>query len=313
MGKAGMVDSRFPGSDGIRPYWLKLDEGTLARRPSPIPGPLLEEIKKAQEKVALDWQESKKAKDLAKKAKELAKIVSLRAIAPSGPCSFVNPKSQGTVSAPSVSFNRLRSKSGGAAITVPVEKAAQVWWQKGPSFAALEQFITLGGQRIRVIRPPDAEVKDKNLPTTAQIAEALRAVPAAQRSSTTKIFVSPVADPGSTEHKTVAGTGGAGEIVFFPVKKAQSQNDFDNRMTHESGHNFQSKFWKDAAGGKGWQKAADLDKRRPSPYAADGPGEDFSEFNILYNTTLGTPCEKICRQIYPHRWAKLDEYLKRKG
>ena len=80
--------------------------------------------------------------------------------------------------------------------------------------------------------------------------------------------------------------GGSGVVELYPVDRAQTQNDFDNRMTHECGHNYHEKFWQgNPEEMQRWQTAADADAVRPSPYAARNTGEDFCEFLILYNTT----------------------------
>ena len=127
-----------------------------------------------------------------------------------------------------------------------------------------------------ITRPSDADAAGKNLPTTAQLAEALRAVPANQRTHTTNIIVSPVADPSSTARRKIAADAGSGTITFFPVNRAQSDNDFDNRLMHEAGHNYQGSLWNSGAAVAQWGAAARSDNRNPSPYATEGAGEDFA-------------------------------------
>lgn len=224
-----------------------------------------------------------------------------------GACSFLNPRTTGTVRAPQAAFDRLRNASGTATLSTPQPKASQAW-PDGGSSAALEQDITIDGRAIRVIRPTDADAAGKNLPTTAQVAEALRAIPASQRAHTSRVILSPRAHPSSTATRTIAGEAGSGEITLFPVHSAQSQNDFDNRLTHESGHNYQGSLWNSGAAVREWQTAATADNRLPSPYAGENTGDDFCEFGILYNTARGTPCEASARQLYPNRWAKMVAY-----
>src|SRR5438105_12439949 len=218
--------------------------------------------------------------------------------------SFLNPRQSGTVRAPQEAFDRLRGNSGSATISSPKARASQAW-PDGSSSAAVEQEIRIDNQSIRVVRPTDADATGKNLPMTAQLAEALRAIPAVQRSHTTIVVLSPRPHPDSTPTQTVAGQGGSGEIDLFPVNSPQSQNDFDNRLTHESGHNYQGSFWQSGADVHEWQTAAAADNRLPSPYAGATTGDDFSEFNILYNAARGTPCEASARQLYPNRWTKM--------
>lgn len=175
----------------------------------------------------------------------------------------------------------------------------------------MAQEITIDSRTIRVIRPTDSDATGKNLPTTLQVAEALRAIPADQRAHTNCVVLSPRPHPDSTPTGTIAGQGGSGRIELFPVNSPQTQNDFDNRITHESGHNYQGTFWRSREAVQEWQTAADADDRLPSPYAGPITGDDFSEFNILYNTARGTPCEATARQLYPNRWAKMVEYQSR--
>lgn len=225
-------------------------------------------------------------------------------------CSFLNPRTTGTVVAPQEAFDRLRRDSGSAKISPPQPTVSQAWPHGGVS-AAVAQDITIDGKTISVIRPTDADAAGKNLPSTAQLAEALRAVPASQRARTTKVILSPRPHPESTPSATIAGEAGGGEITLFPVNKSQSQNDFDNRVMHESGHNYQGTLWNSGAAVGEWQIAATADHSLPSPYAGANTGDDFCEFGILHNTARGTPCEASARQLYPNRWAKMAEYQSR--
>jgi hypothetical protein len=222
--------------------------------------------------------------------------------AATGDCAFLNPRTTGTVRAPQAAFDRMRGSSGAAAVSTPQPRTSQTWID-GSSSAAVEQDITIDGTTIHVIRPTDADAAGKNLPTTAQLAEALRAVPADQRRFTSQVILSPKPHPDSTAARTVAGEAMSHIVTLFPVNSAQSQNDFDNRVMHESGHNFHASYWFPEHV-SGWRAAATADNRLPSPYAAERTDEDFCEFNILYNTARGTPCEASARQLYPNRWGK---------
>jgi len=271
----------FPGPICQYWRWFDLDDGTLARMPSPAPATIGLTESEAEESVVA-----------------------------SGDCSFLNPRLFGTVRVPQAAFDRLRGNSSAATVSSPQPIDAQNW-RDGSSSAAAEQEIQIDGQTIRIVRPVDADATGKNLPTTAQIAEALRAVPAHQRSYTSTVIVNPVAHPDSTSRRTIAGDAGSGTIFLYPVNSGQSQNDFDNRLMHESGHNYQGSLWHSGADVAEWGAAASSDSRRPSPYAAEGYGEDFCEFNILYIASRNTPCGEVGRQIYPHRWAKMVEYQSR--
>lgn len=226
-----------------------------------------------------------------------------------GDCAFLNPRSTGTVLAPQAAFDRLRvgvtcqitaARSGAAQPTVT-----------GSSTATVEQEIIVGGHTIHIIRPPEAETTGRNLPTTDQLAIAVRAIPANQRRHTTRIVITLRRHPQSSSTQTVAGEAGGGEITLFPVNGTQTQNDFDNRLMHESGHNYQGSVWDSDAAVHEWRVAAAADNRIPSPYAGGNTGDDFCEFGILFNAARGTPCERTALQLYPHRWAKMIEYESR--
>lgn len=275
-----MAPYRFPGPVcQIKDWYDGIDDGTLAR----VRSPNTSVLNGADSNLA-DGPDT-----------------------PSGSCSFLEPAGRFTVLAPSAAFDRLRTSSGAAAISATTPRAAYTW-PNGSSSAALEQQITIDGQSISVIRPENAQAAGKNLPTTAQLAEALRAVPRSQRIHTRRVVISPLPATGSTPGHTIAGEGGGGEIDLYPVNQPQTQQDFDNRVTHESGHNYQGNFWHSAGDVAAWQTVAVQDHKSPSRYADENPGEDFSEFIILYNTTRGTACEAAASAMYPHRWARLQGY-----
>jgi hypothetical protein len=252
----------------------ELDSGTLPRVPATIPA------------------------DFGSKVS--AEAAPRKAIA-SGKCSFVNPVPRGTVHVPKAAFDRLRKDSPQAKIVPPAT-------QPKTGDTTIEQYIEIGNQKIKVIRPTDDLAKGKNLPTMAQLAEALRAVPAVQREQTNTVVLSPNPSPDSTPTQTIGGEGGSGQVELYPVPDTQTQEDWDNRLTHETGHNYEEKVWGGAAGVHEWDEAAKADDRPPSPYARKNAGEDFAEFSIIYHTAKGTSCEAIARKIYPNRWAKMDGY-----
>lgn len=289
-----MATFRYPGIIcQTRDWYDDLDDGTLARMPSPLPSvvgsPSSSGVAQATTQVVA-----------------------------SGVCSYLNPRLRGTVIAPPSEFDRLRTNSGAARISVPQEIASHTWMDRGshPAVAyqirpAVEQQIQIDGRTIRVIRPTDTAAGGKNLPTTVQVAEGLRAIPAGQRAYTNCVVIIPTANPHNEPGKTIAGEGGAGEILLFPVNSPQSQNDFDNRITHESGHNYQGSLWQSAQAVQEWSSVRAADNNYPSRYAQEGDGEDFCEFIVLYNTARGTACEAAARQIYPNRWLKMLDYQSR--
>lgn len=281
-----MPPFRYPGPIcQFRDWYEDSDAGTLVRTRTPSPAT-----------IGLNGSVAAKDSTASKTA--------------SAACSYLNPRPAGTVVAPQEAFDRLRARSGAARVTPPQSKDSHAW-PDGPASPAIEQEIQIDGQTIRVVRPTDADARGRNLPATDQLAEALRAIPAGQRAHTTRVVLSPRPHPHSTSSRTIAGEAGSGEITLYPVNTAQTQNDFDNRLAHESGHNYQGSLWSSGQEVREWQTAAAADAGVPSPYAGENPGDDFCEFSILYNTARGTSCEAEARRLYPNRWAKFAQYESR--
>jgi hypothetical protein len=224
----------------------------------------------------------------------------------------LNPrKNEGdTVRAPGDAFERLRRNSAAATISAAqATKQPYAWPDKSTSPPALELEIQIGTQKFKVYRPGPNDAKGKNLPTDQQLATALRAIPEVQRACTKTITLSPKPSPEAVSGQyTIAGDGGWGTIDLYPVHSQQTQEDFDNRVMHECGHNYAEKvFGGGPEGVQAWKAAFEADTQPPSWYARS-PGEDFPEFLILYNTAKGTPCEETAKQIYPNRWKKMESY-----
>jgi len=222
-----------------------------------------------------------------------------------GSCLYVNPASVGIVTAPANVFERLRS--GSATVSRP-ETLDAFEWHDGSTTAAVRQTITIGRKIYAVTLPAAAVVRSSNLPTTEQLAVALRAVPIAQRELNDTLIACPVPDPDSRPHRTVAARAGRGEITFFPMRSAQTQTDIDNRVMHETGHNYQETLWRSGDDVAEWTAVIAADARRPSPYSGENSGEDFCEFFVIYVTSLGTRCESAARRLYANRWGKIARY-----
>jgi hypothetical protein len=227
-------------------------------------------------------------------------------------CAFLNPRNKegDTVRAPGDALERLRRNSPAATISAAqATKEPYAWPDKSTSPAALELEIQIGNQKIKVFRPAPNDGKGKNLPTDQQLAIALRAIPEVQRACTKAITLSPKPSPEAVQGKyIIAGDGGSGTIDLYPVHAQQTQQDFDNRVMHECGHNYAEKVYGNGPEGvQAWKIAFEADTQSPSWYAGFD-GEDFPEFLILYNTVKGTPCEETAKQMYPNRWKKMDSY-----
>jgi hypothetical protein len=272
--------------------WHEIEDGTLVRMPSPLPVLALEGQTGAQGGTQAGAQGATQGGTN---------------VTATGNCAYLNPRTSGTVAASSAAFTRLR-RGVGAANYAAAQAVASHSWPDGTSSAAESYELIIDRQTIEVIRPLAANATGKNLPSNAQLGEALRAIPSGQRVLTKKVVISPQPHPDSTATQTVAGSAGSGTITLFPVKSGQTQDDFDNRVMHESGHNYQGHLWHSGQAVADWGNAAKQDKRLPSPYAGSNFGDDFCEFHILFNAARGTPCEAIAVQLYPNRWAKMLTY-----
>jgi hypothetical protein len=341
---------RFPGSVcRSRITHQSIDDGTLARVRSPVPsvtgcsaarsfltldpafsGPVPGEslqlttpglsLSSFQSRVGLLSGSSALAGQAGSSA-AVAPVKSRTRPTARGQCVYLNPETYGRVKVPLEAFEHLRKKSGPTQISAPkVLENKKAWpkaseWPDALASSAIYQEIVIDGQKIRVVRPSDQDMRGKILPTIEQLAEALRAVPADQRQHTTTALVRLQSKGG------VLGLGGSGEIEIFPLDSSSNGKEreqhtrspqayFDNLVTHECAHNYQATFWKDAGGAKEWEEFAKNDHTPPSIYARENGGEDFCEFMVLYNAAAGTPCEALLKQIYPNRWLRFTTYKK---
>lgn len=225
-------------------------------------------------------------------------------------CGYVDPVARGIVIAPASAFERLRA--GTASVSAP-EAVESFRWHDGSSTSAVRQTITIGNESYRVTRPEDAIARARNLPNIDQLAAALRALPPVQRRTNREIVLAPVAHAESTPRGTIAADAGGGSITFYPMRGAQTQHDFDVRLMHETGHNYQGTLWRSGDDVAVWTNAIRQDGNSPSPYAGANTGEDFCEFIVIYDTSRGTPCEAAARRLYPNRWGQMERYEGRGG
>ena len=220
------------------------------------------------------------------------------------PCWFQLSLLPQRVIAPEGAFAALRSRGGTATLSSATAIAAYSW-PYGPASSAEQYLATIGGSRLEIIRPSGSS---PTLPSAQQVCEAMRAVPAVQRGHTSKVNLCPTSHPDSTTRATVGGEAGSGVVTLFPLRSTITQNDVDNRVMHEIGHNYQGNLWHSAVDVSGWGAAATLDSHAPSTYAQANFGEDFCEFLVIFNTVRGTPCESTARTMFRYRWEKMLTY-----
>jgi hypothetical protein len=175
------------------------------------------------------------------------------------------------------------------------------------------QTATIDGHSVRIVlpQPPPAGAA-----SSTQVAEALARLPAGSLRATTEVVFNP--DPLSS---AAAANGGNGKMVFFPSGWGAQQLLGD--MIHESGHFFSDKYngeYREGAGTQDprwnpWVAAIESDGLFPASYGKDNwrepnkarPGEDYAEAITLYWRVKGTPLEGQMRELFPGRFAILDQ------
>ena len=178
---------------------------------------------------------------------------------------------------------------------------------------ALEYEVDVDSHKKKLIMPKNPP-KDKSLPTAEQLASSMGTVPGPQLDKINQVVGSPNPNPSddywAKEYNTPgfssAATGGTSGVTFYP-QDSWSQEFTDSTMIHEGGHGYSQNLWSDDAKKEAWKKAIADDGRTPSKYAANSPGEDFSESLVMYSLSKGTTCEATAKQLYPARYKALDD------
>lgn len=222
----------------------------------------------------------------------------------SAPCWFETQPIPALVMAPDEAYVRLRRQGGTANLSAGTS-LADYRWPHGPASEAQRFVATLGSQQVEILRPLSTVA---NLPSAQQVCHALQAVPAVQRAFTRRVILCPTPHPNSTARSTIGGEAGSGEVTLYPSSTPPTQNEVDNRIMHEIGHNYQGNFWHSRDDVAAWGAAAALDPQAPSRYAQGNSGDDFCEFLIIYNAVRSTACEAAARNLYGHRWSQLERY-----
>jgi len=183
--------------------------------------------------------------------------------------------------------------------------------------------VEVGGRRIPVYRPVAPSAANGSygsFHTLEQVAQGLAALPASTRALVKEVRVEPAQNPTDAEvarkyntpgFSSYLAAGGDGIIYIYPTLEPQSQYALDTGLIHETGHILSVQSWGNddntSAGRWGaWRTAIQNDGIRVSRYAAQTPGEDFSETLVLYQQARGTPQEAEFRAMMPERFRILD-------
>lgn len=168
--------------------------------------------------------------------------------------------------------------------------------------------ITIGARDIPYVAPKNPP---PNLPTPEMVAKSLALLPDRYLKLIDKIVLNPVPhrkDQKEKDSSAVAAMAGQGDITFFPLPWANSQDDWDATTLHEIGHLVHQKenaFTRRP--GRGWEEAIRKDGNGVSEYGDTSRSEDFAETFSLY--LLGGKYDPKLRQRYPNRFALLDKEI----
>jgi hypothetical protein len=181
--------------------------------------------------------------------------------------------------------------------------------------------VEFGGRRIPVYRPVAPNAANGYIHTLEQVAQGLAALPASSRAVVKQVDVAPARNPqdaawaqkyNDPNFSSYMSTGADGIVHIFPTLEPQSQSAVDNTLIHETGHILSQVWGSDVTAGNGWgawRTASQNDVIRVSRYAAESPGEDFSETLAIYQRVRGTPQEAEFRAMMPERFRILDGML----
>ncbi|MGC4115127.1 MAG: hypothetical protein QM765_11070 [Myxococcales bacterium] len=204
-------------------------------------------------------------------------------------------------------------------ITGPEAAEGHAWEAKGAQ-EAVRYTVEVQGQKIPVFLPKNTDPAQGHFHSIEQVAKGLASLPPHLRAMTTEVSVEPQRNSldafwaqqyGNPNFHSYMTCGRDGQIRIYPSSSPVSQESMSSTMVHEMGHTVSTRLWGDDYGAKwdDWKKAADSDGLRVSQYAANAPGEDFSETLAMYQLVKGTPAEAELRERIPARLAFLDQIL----
>ena len=178
--------------------------------------------------------------------------------------------------------------------------------------------VEIAGRRIPVYLPAQPNAANGNFHSIDQVARGLAALPASSRAVVNQVSVDPAQNPddatwaqryGDPNVRSYMTAGADGNVTLYPTLSTPSQDAIDGSLIHETGHTLSMRTWGNDSNGSrwnDWRTAIQNDGIRASRYAANSPGEDFSESLVLYQRVRGTPQEAEFRAMMPERFRILD-------
>lgn len=186
--------------------------------------------------------------------------------------------------------------------------------ERHSSEVAMQQHsLQIQGHSLDVLLPASDQA---DLPTLDEVQQALAAMPPQLLQHLKQVVVSPqpyrFEMPNGEMRSANMTAHSEGKITVYPHKR--DAENLVSTFLHELGHIQTFAHWsadQKHPGWQRWQAAMQADGIAASEYArsnASEPGvEDFAESTVAYYSSLGTPAHEEYRQLFPARFALLDE------
>ncbi|MBF2054316.1 MAG: hypothetical protein IGS03_12765 [Candidatus Sericytochromatia bacterium] len=182
------------------------------------------------------------------------------------------------------------------------------------SEVAMQQHqLQIQGHSLEVLLPASAQA---DLPSLSEVQQALAAMPPQLLQHLKQVVVTPqpyrFEMPNGDMRSANMTAHSDGKITVYPHPR--DAENLASTFLHELGHIQTFAHWSadmQHPGWQRWQAAMQADGIAPSEYArsnASEPGvEDFAESTVAYYSSLGSPAHEEYRQLFPARFALLDE------
>lgn len=162
----------------------------------------------------------------------------------------------------------------------------------------------IDGKTLEVVLP-SSPASGAQLPSADEVAAAVASLPPDARAGITRVEFSP-RDEGAPAY--VTNENAPGTVFISAYDRPVTQRDLDTILLHETAHIV------DQPDAGDWRAAVESDGEFATPYARNsfnGDGnpvnEDFAETYQIYHLVKNTPDEAAMRELYPARFALLDQ------
>lgn len=177
--------------------------------------------------------------------------------------------------------------------------------------------VTIEGQTIPVTSAVDGDPSIRF--SISEVVEALSRLPPLARESVKEVIVNSRQSSHNAFYEKTHGAGfqafascGADGVVnLFPSHHRPTIDVLTSSLVHESAHARSFQAWghdeHDSPAWARWKEAGAKDVLLPSTYGARDLHEDAAETMVYYVESKGSPSHEMYRQMFPNRFALLDE------